>query len=150
MNVVEDRPDIVNSAGEVVKQRPRVKKVFYKPSLTRQEFKEECDLSLLLKRFGRTPEGRKALQNAQGYVAGVKFGDVSSVPDFRTARDTVNAANASFMALPPLVRRRFENDPAQFLDFMTDSRNREEAERLGLLKPVKAADAAVATPPVKG
>lgn len=135
MNVVEERPDIVDQNGQLVKQRPRVKTVFSKPSLTRQEFKEECDLAITLKKFGRTPEGRAALANASGFAEGLKFGDVSSVPDFRAARDAVNAANASFMALPPLVRRRFENDPAQFLDFLSNPANLDEARSLGLAKP---------------
>lgn len=127
--------------------RPRVKKMFYKPSLTRQEFKDECDLALTLKRFGKTPEGRRALANAQGFVEGLQFGDVTGVPDFRAARDAVNAANAKFMALPAIVRRRFENDPAQFLDFCRDPKNLDEARSLGLCKPAQQ-DAAVT--PVKG
>lgn len=134
MHVIEER-------GEGI--RPRVKKIFTKPSLTRQEFKEECDLAITLKKFGKTVEGQRALRNAQGFAEGLKFGDVSSVPDFRAARDAVNAANASFMALPPLVRRRFENDPAQFLDFMSNPANQDEARALGLCKPAQQ-DAAVA------
>jgi len=154
MLVVEEREAVVNAAGELVPQRPRVKKVFKKPSLTRQEFKQDCDLGLILKRFGKTPEGQHALRNAQGFVEGLQFGDVSSVPEYRQYRDIVNAAEAKFMALPAIVRRRFDNDPAQFLDFMADSRNKEEGIRLGLIKPqvespVKAADAASSTPPVK-
>lgn len=135
--------------------RVRVQKFFTKPSLTRQEFKEECDLGLILKRFSRTPEGRSALANAQGFAEGCRFDDVSAVPDFRAARDAVIAANGKFMALPAIVRRRFDNDPALFLDFMSNPSNLDEARRLGLAKPlaespVKAADAAVSTPPVKG
>lgn len=135
VNVIEARPDIVNEHGEVVKQRPRVKTVFSGPSLTRQEFKDECDLALTLKRFGRTPEGQAALRNAQGFAEGCRFGDVSAVPDFRAARDAVNAANAKFMALPAIVRRRFDNDPAAFLDFMSNPDNLDEARSLGLCKP---------------
>lgn len=137
MHVVEERFGIDPETGEAIKLRPRVKKVFTKPSLTRQEFKEECDLALLLKRFGRTPEGLAALRNAQGFAETCQFGDVSAVPDFRAARDAINAANASFMALPAIVRRRFNNDPAEFLDFVQDPANLDEARSLGLAKPVE-------------
>ena len=86
-------------------KRERVQIFFNDESLTRQEFKDECDLDLMLKRFKRTPEGRAAL------------------------------ANASFMALPAIVRRRFDNDSAQFLDFILNPANIEEARSLGLAKP---------------
>lgn len=118
-----------------MKERKRVQKVFTKPSLTRQEFKENCDLSLILKKFGKTPEGRAALQNAQGYAENAQFYDVSVVPDYRAALDQINAANAKFMALPAILRRRFDNDAAQFLDFVLNEDNLEECRKLGLAKP---------------
>lgn len=118
-----------------MEERKRVQKFFTKGSKTRQEFKQECDLHSLVKKFGRTPEGRRALANAQGFAETCQFGDVSAVPDFRAARDAINASNAAFMALPPKVRRRFENDPAEFLDFMQNPANLEEARFLGLCKP---------------
>lgn len=121
--------------------RKRVQKFFTKPSLTRQEFKQECDLALTLKRFGRTPEGKRALQNASGFAEGAQFRDVSVIPDFRAARDAINAANASFMALPPIVRRRFGNDAAEFLDFIQNPANQEEARALGLCNLQKAPEA---------
>jgi len=145
MNVIEPRPDLVNEFGEVVKQRPRVKYVCQGGSLTRQEFKDECDLAKILQKFGKTPEGRAALQNAQGFFEGSRFEDVSGIPDFRTARDMVNEANAKFMALPAKLRRRFDNDPAQFLDFCSTPGNEVEARELGLLKPIEPT-----TPPVGG
>lgn len=121
--------------------RVRVQKVFKKPSLTRQEFKNDCDLSLLLKRFARTPEGRAALQNVQGYAQNAQFYDVSNVPDYRSALDQVSAANAKFMALPAILRKRFDNDPANFLDFVLNPANLDECRALGLANPAKADEA---------
>lgn len=115
-------------------ERKRVQIFFDEPSLTRQEFKDQCDLGKLLKRFCQTPEGLAALQNAQGHVPGSVFADVSAVPDYRQYRDAVNAAEASFMALPATVRRRFNHDTAEFMDFISDSSNRDEAKALGLLR----------------
>lgn len=135
--------------------RPRVQVFFNEPSLTRQEFKEECDLGNILKRFQATPEGRAALTNASGFAETCQFGDVSAVPDFRAARDAIIQANASFMALPPKVRRRFDNDAASFLDFMQNPDNEAEARELGLLNPkvenpVNVGNPTSSTPPVKG
>lgn len=115
--------------------RPRVQKHFTKPSLTRQEFKEQCDLERIIKRFAQTPDGMRALQNAQGFIEGLRFEDVTTIPDYRTALDAVNAADAKFMALPAVVRRQFENDPAQFLDFCKDPNNLDQLRVWGLAKP---------------
>lgn len=116
-------------------ERKRVQVFFNEPSLTRQEFKDECDLGLTIKRFAKTPEGRSVLAKAQGFAEGARFDDVSAVPDFRAARDAVNAANASFMALPAVVRKRFDNDAAEFLDFATNPNNLDEMRKMGLAKP---------------
>ncbi|AZL82744.1 internal scaffolding protein [Apis mellifera associated microvirus 6] len=123
-----------------MEERKRVQKFFNKPSLTRQEFKEQCDLAKLLKRFCKTPEGLAALQNARGFAETARFEDVSMVPDFRAARDAIIAAEAKFMALPAIVRKRFGNDAAEFLDFMQNPANQDEAVKLGLAvpKPVEA------------
>lgn len=123
--------------------RVRVQKFFKNPSLTRQEFKHDCDLGMIVKRFSKTPEGRLALQQAQGAVGG-EYGDFSNVPDFRTSRDIVLRAEKAFMRLPAKLRARFEHDTAAFLDFMQDPKNLEEIRALGLAKSeslVKGVDA---------
>lgn len=119
---------------------------FDDPSLTRQEFKDECDLGKIVARFSSTPEGREALEAARGYVES-RFEDVSQVTDFRSALETVEAANAAFMRLPAQVRTRFDNDPAAFLDFVDQPGNEAELVSLGLLSPkVEATSLKVDTP----
>jgi len=124
--------------------RPRVQKFFNKPSLTRQEFRDECDLGKVVKRFAKTPEGRLAIQQAQG-AAGGEYGDFANVPDFRTSRDIVLRAEKAFMRLPAKLRARFQHDTAGFLDFMQDPKNLEEIRALGLAKPVVEEPKAVAS-----
>jgi len=123
-------------------KRERVQIFFPNKTLTRQEFKSECDLGAIIKRFQRTPEGREILSRLPTNSGG-QYLDVTDVPDFRAARDAVNRANASFMALPAVVRKRFSNDPAEFMDFCADPANLPELRKLGLAKPVKEADASV-------
>lgn len=113
----------------------RVQKYFTKPSLTRQEFKQDCDLGSTLRRFGRTVDGRFALRNAQGFAEGLEFGDVSHITDFRSAQDAIAQGKAAFDRLPATLRRRFDNDPAYFLDFVTNPENLPECRALGLAKP---------------
>jgi len=103
-------------------------------SLTRQEFKDECDLELTIKRFSRTDEGRQALAKAQGFIGG-RFEDVSDIPDYRTALDQVQRAKEAFERLPAMLRKRFDNDAALFLDFVDNPANLDELISLGLAKP---------------
>lgn len=120
---------------DILKDRPRVPAKVGGPSLTRQEFKDECDLGRIMRRFAKTPDGARALQNAQGFAEGAQFGDVSSMHSFQEAMNTINAAKASFNALPSSLRRRFNNDPVYFLDFVQDPANLDECRKLGLAKP---------------
>jgi phage internal scaffolding protein len=104
------------------------------PSLTRQEFRDECDLGKIIARFSMTPEGQEALMKAQGYLD-ARFEDVSGVVDYQTALEQVKAADEAFMRLPAIVRTRFDNDPAKFLDFVDDPKNGDEMIKLGLRAP---------------
>lgn len=101
-------------------------------SLTKQSFKDECDVNRIVARAQKTgfmPSGERQ----------PLYGDFSNVPDYREAQDIVIRANASFAALPAEVRKRFDNDPAAYMDFLSDEKNRDEAIKLGLLntKPEK-------------
>lgn len=80
---------------------------------------------------------------AQG-MASAPFG-VDQGKDYHAQLAAVTGVRQYFEALPSKVRARFGNDPSQMLEFLGDSRNREEAEKLGL---VKAPEAPI-SPPVK-
>jgi len=138
---------------EVVIREDGTKRVisrFNGPSLTRQEFKDECDLQKILARFSASPEGLEALQKARGFVES-RFEDVSGFVDFRTALEQVKRADEAFMQLPAAVRTRFDNDPALFLDFVDDPKNVDELVQMGLAtRPVKVENSTDSTPPVKG
>ena len=63
-----------------------------------------------------------------------QFGDFSNEFDFRQAQETVIRAAEAFASLPSRVRKRFNNDPAELLEFLADEKNREEAVYLGLIE----------------
>lgn len=117
----------------------------FEPTLTRQEFKDECDLNIILKKY-RDTCGADFLEKFDGFVSG-DFGDFSDVVDYRTALHQVNEAKATFDALPAIVRKRFDNDAATFLDFVHDPNNHAELVQMGLAKP--RPDVVVPTPPQK-
>lgn len=97
--------------------------------LTRQEFKEECDINRIMARYG----GEVPLPVAGDPL----YGDFSELGDYQAARDVLLRAREQFELLPSKVRDRFRNDPEAFLAFVGDQENADEARKLGLLKPVE-------------
>jgi phage internal scaffolding protein len=97
------------------------------PSRTKQEFATQCDINNILKKYTRNGV------NPFIITADAKFGDFSDIPSYQEALDLVNNAADQFMTLPALLRRRFNNDPAELLNFLGDNSNREEAIKLGLI-----------------
>ena len=49
-------------------------------------------------------------------------------------------AQENFSELQTHIRKRFGNDPEQFLDFVTNENNKDEATRLGMLNIPAAAE----------
>lgn len=95
-------------------------------SLTQQQFKDECDINNIMEKFGMT-----------GLIPQTplepSYGDFSGVSDYHTALNAIMAAEAQFDALPAQIRARFDNNPANLIDFMDNPDNRSEAEKLGLV-----------------
>lgn len=98
------------------------------PSLTQQQFVEDCDINVLARRFGLTDSPMPMAPIDPRY-----YGDFTDVPDLRTALDLVNDARNRFMELPAKMRERFNNQPGRLWEFVNDPENAEEAVRLGLL-----------------
>lgn len=95
-------------------------------SLTEQSFKDECDINVIVERFGLTGE---LPENVKVPVSG----DFTDVVDYQTALNAVIAADAAFMELPAKVREEFGHDPQKLMDFVANDKNREKAEELGLV-----------------
>lgn len=96
------------------------------------DFKEECDINTIVKRYADTGMWSNSLKPA---TAKPMFGDFTSVPDFVQAQNIIVAAKNQFDALPAEVRKRFNNDPAQLLEFVSSEKNLDEAIRLGICNP---------------
>ena len=65
----------------------------------------------------------------------MNYGDFTDVVDYETALQRVITAQDSFDALPAKLRDRFENSPANLIEFLNDESNRDEAVKLGLINP---------------
>lgn len=110
------------------------------PSMTVEYFKDECDINNIMKKFEETGQLPNMIKENPQY------GDFSDVPTYQEALHIVALAHEQFDALDAHVRKRFDNDPAKFLDFVNDPSNQEELVRLGLA--TKQDDVAVTTPDV--
>lgn len=107
------------------------------PSLAQQHYKDECDINNILRQFnitGLLPESPLS----------PRYGDFTGIGDYHTALNRVIAAQDEFEALPAQIRARFNNDPAELIEFLEDDNNRPEAESLGLVE--KGAAEAVEAP----
>lgn len=97
------------------------------PGLTEQAHKKETDMNYILRDYARTGFIKHA-KNFQG-----RYDDVA-VQDFQEAMFIVNQAQSMFAELPGHLRKRFQNDPAEFLEFVQNPENGDEMLRLGILK----------------
>jgi len=96
-------------------------------SLAQQHYKDECDINNILRQFnitGMLPE----------QAVSPRYGDFTGINDYHSALNQVIAAEDEFMSLPATLRARFENDPAQLIDFLDNPENKNEAIKLGLVK----------------
>lgn len=98
--------------------------------VTRQEFAEECDINILMARY------QKSGLLPQDPSARPIYGDFVDLPTYQDAQNIILAAGEAFASLPAVVRREFENDPAQFVAFAEDPANLERMREWGLAEPL--------------
>jgi len=127
--------EISRFKNKIITKRPngtiRVQSSVEGESMTQQQFKDDCDVNIILKRIMRNPSEMLRYQNNQGI-----FADVSEAPSYQEAMQTVINANNSFMELPAEMRLKFDNNPQKLLDYLADDKNKEESYQLGIrVKP---------------
>lgn len=99
------------------------------PSLTQQSDAQEADINVLMARFGQSGQLSQVIEPGQ-------YGDFTEAPDFRRAQEILLEAREAFGNVDAKIRKRFDNDPAQFFAFVNDENNIDELRRMGLAKPV--------------
>lgn len=96
------------------------------PSLTKQSFKDECDINVILKRYKLTG----LVEHVQSARGG--YGDFTQVTDYQSALNAVLLAQDAFLELPATIRERFGNEPDAFVRFVDDPANAQALVDLGL------------------
>lgn len=114
--------------------RPRVGFTTRKPSMTFQEFKDETDITTILRRYNTT-----GAWTGNPNLPPVKpiFADVTDAKSYHEAQNIIAMASQMFDSQPAEVRSRFNNDPSAMLRFVEDKANWKEAAKLGMLDPEK-------------
>lgn len=113
----------------------RVQLVNEEPSRTQQQFRDECDINNIMKQYKATGSITHVNNRNQGVYA-----DLVNLPDYKEQLENVIAARQLFNDLPAALRKRFSNDPQELIDFLSDSNNRDEAIKLGLIDSPKNAN----------
>lgn len=129
-----------DSEGHAIDFRPDTAVTFEGPGRTKQSFKDQTDINLIM--------GRYLKGGVVDHLAthGGKYGDVSPL-SFHEAMEIVAKSQEMFLDLPSELRKRFSNEPALFLDFVqkVDSEgnlvNLDEMRRLGLARPAPEPEA---------
>lgn len=98
------------------------------PSLTRQSFKDECDINKIMSKYIKTGEFFHLNPTLPQHGFAPDF-------DFSEAMEMVQKAQDLFDDLPANVRERFDQNPAKFIAFCENPANRPEMAALGLLDP---------------
>lgn len=81
-------------------------------SMTKQSFKDECDINNIVRRF----EATGILDHVNRAAQEGLYVDLPDGLDLQTSLNTIAQAEAAFMALPAAARAEFDNDPVLFVD----------------------------------
>jgi hypothetical protein len=102
------------------------------PSMTRQEFADECDINTIMAQYDRyLADPMRSLRGEPQYV------DFTEMPlTLMDAMEVLHRGTAAFMTLPAKVRREFDNDAAAFVDFASDPANIDQLRDWGLAAPL--------------
>ena len=108
------------------------------PSMTIQSAADETDINVMIARYQKTGSFHGSTNMP---TVRPDFGDFVAVPDYQNAMNILIQAQDQFAALPAQIRDRFANSPENYLAFLSDSSNKEEAIKLGLVNaPVVVED----------
>lgn len=101
------------------------------PGLTKQSHKNDSDINLIMSKYKKTGVINFVNNRQAEYM---------EVPDtdFQTAMNTITEANQMFAEMPAALRKKFGNDPGNFLSFVHDPKNLDEIYELGLVEPPEA------------
>lgn len=122
---------------------------FTEPSRTKQSELADSDINNIMARYALTGVAPVPHRGEPLY------GDFSDVEDYQVSLNKVMAAEERFASLPSELRKKFDYNPQNMINFILDEKNREECVKLGFIndnsssapEPVNPSPAAPVAPP---
>lgn len=106
-----------------------------------QQFKEDADINSIMRRFQKTGAIDHVAHHQPQY-------GYASPHTLHEAMNIVTMAEQMFADLPSSLRRKFNGDAQELLEFVQDPNNEQEAKELGLALSDKAQIEADKIPPI--
>lgn len=100
----------------------------HEKSLTKQSDAEAADINNIM-----APYARANLLDLVNQHPGL-YADLPDAKSYHESMNIIVEAQTAFDQLPAEMRKRFGNDPADFLDFVSREENRAEMVKMGLLE----------------
>lgn len=98
-------------------------------SMTQQHFKQECDINFILRKYQKTGLIDHVAKHQGSYA------DLTDGVTFQEAINLIHDAQESFDTLPSSIRKKFNNNPQEFLDYVSDEANYDDLVAMGLANP---------------
>lgn len=122
----------------IVDERPKVKITFTKPSLTQQQFADDCDINILVSRFKQTGSFYDPLTRWQNQnLTPPTFEDVSEFPeDLIAVNQKMQHFEKLFMELKAETRAIFGNSYLNWIRALQSESGMQQAVKMGLVRVV--------------
>ena len=121
-----------NELGDPVRVTTAVIDCSNDEPLTEQHHKKDVDINQIIKKHGMDMIAQTSLLQSREF----QFDDVTG-NDFQEAMEISAKAEQSFNSLPSQIRKKFDNSPAQFLDFVQNPSNQDAMIELGLAQRIE-------------
>lgn len=109
-------------------------KVIYEnggPSMTKQEFAKAADINNIVARFKKDGLFPREPTN-------LVYADITKMGSYVEAQAHIDMIDGKFMELPSETRAKFDNDPAVFVDFISEDANFAKLEEMGIIMDMDA------------
>lgn len=110
--------------------REEIKVLFPAESRTQQHFREQTDINKIMSKAEKTGMIPVNRMNP-------KYGDFSDGRTYHESMVRISEIEQEFDKMPAEIKKRFSQNPAEIIDFLSKEENREEAIELGLIEKEK-------------
>lgn len=102
-------------------------------SKVQEQFADACQTDTIIRKYN--------MMGVNPFIAsgGSQYLDTTQIPSFVAAQNAQIRVKEYFEGLPSDIRLEFNNDPMQFAEVVSDSRNADYLREIGVLAPLPAA-----------